>query len=104
MPARRRQLKALIVFLSILLKTAQGSTFNHTDQRIKTFPVPEFVLCILARHKTYPRRTSRGSNQLEKLIRMVAGITEITERKDFLVAEARYAPNKQLVAIPFAVN
>ena len=34
-------------------------------------------------------------------IRMVAGFAEIDERKDFLVAGARYVPNAQLLSIPF---
>src|SRR5882724_5527710 len=34
-------------------------------------------------------------------IRMVAGFAEIDERKDFLVAGARYVPNRQLLNMLF---
>ena len=34
-------------------------------------------------------------------IRMVAGFVEVVDRKDFLVAGARYVPNRQLLSIPF---
>jgi hypothetical protein len=32
---------------------------------------------------------------------MVAGFTEVADRKEFLVAAARYAPNTQFLSIPF---
>jgi hypothetical protein len=32
---------------------------------------------------------------------MVAGYAELAERKDFLVAGARYVPNRQFLSIPF---
>jgi hypothetical protein len=32
---------------------------------------------------------------------MVAGFSEVAERKDFLVAGARYVPNTQFLSIPF---
>jgi hypothetical protein len=34
-------------------------------------------------------------------IRMVAGFAEVIEGKDFLVAGARYVPNRQFLSIPF---
>ena len=34
-------------------------------------------------------------------IRMVAGFADVGERKEILVAEARYVPNAQFLSIPF---
>ena len=34
-------------------------------------------------------------------IRMVAGFAEVIEREDFVVAGARYVPNRQFLSIPF---